>query len=145
MPGKPDLRRRAPRRRDDAAWPVGVSAVLLAGAVAAAVSAAMLRFAPNDSPRIASVRLGEMTAAYAVKAAGENAAAAAVASDARAWGTALEAALARVAARHDVVLLPARAVAAGAPDMTARVEAVLAALLARSAPGAAVRPSGSNP
>ena len=145
MPGKPDLRRRAPRRRDDAAWPVVVSAVLLAGAVAAAVSAAMLRFAPNDSPRIASVRLGEMTAAYAVKAAGENAAAAAVASDARAWGTALEAALARVAARHDVVLLPARAVAAGAPDMTARVEAVLAALLARSAPGAAVRPSGSNP
>ena len=145
MPGKPDLRRRAPRRRDDAAWPVVVSAVLLAGAVAAAVSAAMLRFAPNDSPRIASVRLGEMTAAYAVKAAGENAAAAAVASDARAWGAALEAALARVAARHDVVLLPARAVAAGAPDMTARVEAVLAALLARSAPGAAVRPSGSNP
>ena len=145
MPGKPSLRRRAPRRRDDAAWPVVLSAVLLAGAVAAAVSAAMLRFAPNDSPRIASVRLGEMTAAYAVKAAGENAAAAAVASDARAWGTALEAALSRVAARHDVVLLPARAVAAGAPDMTARVEAVLAALLARSAPGAAVRPSGSNP
>ena len=145
MPGKPDLRRRAPRRRDDAAWPAVVSAVLLAGAVAAAVSAAMLRFAPNDSPRIASVRLGEMTAAYAVKAAGENAAAAAVASDARAWGAALEAALARVAARHDVVLMPARAVAAGAPDMTARVEAVLAALLARSAPGAAVRPSGSNP
>ena len=145
MPGKPDLRRRAPRRRDDAAWPVVLSAVLLAGAVAAAVSAAMLRFAPVDGPRIASVRLGEMTAAYAVKAAGENAAAAAVASDARAWGAALEAALARVAARHDVVLLPARAVAAGAPDMTARVEAVLAALLARSAPGAAVRPSGSNP
>ena len=145
MPGKPDLRRRAPRRRDDAAWPVVASAVLLAGAVAAAVSAAMLRFAPNDSPRIACVRLGEKTAAYAVKAAGENAAAAAVVSDARAWGTALEAALARVAARHDVVLLPARAVAAGAPDMTARVEAVLAALLARSAPGAAVRPSGSNP
>ena len=145
MPGKPDLRRRAPRRGDDAAWPVVLSAVLLAGAVAAAVAAAMLRFAPNDSPRIASVRLSEMTAAYAVKAAGENAAAAAVASDARAWGTALEAALARVAARHDVVLLPARAVAAGAPDMTARVEAVLAALLARSAPGAAVRPSGSNP
>ena len=145
MPGKPDLRRRAPRRRDDAAWPVVVSAVLLAGAAAAAVSAAMLRFAPVDGPRIASVRLGEMTAAYAVKAAGENAAAAAVASDARAWGTALEAALARVAARHDVVLLPARAVAAGAPDMTARVEAVLAVELARFAPGAAVRPSGSNP
>ena len=69
MPGKPDLRTRAPRRRDDAAWPVVLSAVLLAGAVAAAVSAAMLRFAPVDGPRIASVRLGEMTAAYAVKAA----------------------------------------------------------------------------
>ena len=145
MPGKSDLRRRSRRGRYDVAWPVVLSAVLLAGAVAAAVSAAMLRFAPNDSPRIASVRLGEMTVAYAVKAAGENAAAAAVASDARAWGAALEAALARVAARHDVVLLPARAVAAGAPDMTARVEAVLAALLARSASGAAVRPSGSNP
>ena len=145
MPGKSDLRRRSRRGRYDVAWPVVLSAVLLAGAVAAAVSAAMLRFAPNDSPRIASVRLGEMTVAYAVKAAGENAAAAAVASDARAWGAALEAALARVAARHDVVLLPARAVAAGAPDMTARVEAVLAALLARSASGAAVWPSGSNP
>ena len=148
MPGKPDLRRRAPRRRDDAAWSVVVSAVLLAGAVAAAVAAAMLRFAPVDGPRIASVRLGEMTAAYAVKAAGEpNAAAAAVASDARAWGAALEAALARVAARHGVVLLPARAVAAGAPDMTARVEAVLAAVVwpGAVAPGAAVRPSGSNP
>ena len=124
------MRRRAPRRRDDAAWPVVVSAVLLAGAVAAAVSAAMLRFAPVDGPRIASVRLGEMTAAYAVKAAGENAAAAAVASDARAWGAALETALARVAARHGTVLLPARAVAAGAPDVTAEVEAVLAGLLA---------------
>ena len=146
MPGKSDLRRRSRRGRYDVAWPVVLSAVLLAGAVAAAVSAAMLRFAPNDSPRIASVRLGEMTVAYAVKAAGENAAAAAVASDARAWGAALEAALARVAARHDVVLLPARAVAAGAPDMTARVEAVLAALLASVRIRAqAVRPSGSNP
>ena len=60
---------------------MSLSAVLLAGAVAAAVAAAMLRFAPADGPRIASVRLGEMTAAYAVKAAGENAAAAAVASE----------------------------------------------------------------
>ena len=145
MPGRPDLRRRAPRRRDDAAWPVVLSAVLLAGAVAAAVSAAMLRFAPTEGPRIASVRLGEMTAAYAVKAAGEKAPAATAARDARAWGTALETALARVAARHGVVLLPARAVAAGAPDMTARVEAVLAGLLAGSAAGAAARPSGPTP
>ena len=145
MPGKPDLRRRAPRRRDDAAWPVVLSAVLLAGAVAAAVSAAMLRFAPNGFPRIASVRLGEMTAAYAVKAAGENAAAAAVASDARAWGAALETALARVAARHGAVLLPARAVAAGAPDVTAEVEAVLAGLLASSRSSDPGQPEAGRP
>ena len=139
------MRRRTRRGRDDAAWPVVLSSVLLAGAVAAAVSAAMLRFAPVDAPRIASVRLGEMTARYAVKAAGENAPAAAAASDARAWGTALETALGRVAARHRVVLLPARAVAAGAPDLTAEVEAALTGLLAGSAAGAAARPSGSNP
>ena len=139
------MRRRTRRGRDDAAWPVVLSSVLLAGAVAAAVSAAMLRFAPVDAPRIASVRLGEMTAGYAVKAAGENAPAAAAASDARAWGTALETALGRVAARHRVVLLPTRAVAAGAPDLTAEVEAALTGLLAGSAAGAAARPSGSNP
>ena len=38
-----------------------LSAVLLAGAVSAAVSAAMLRFGSDDPVRIASVRLGEMT------------------------------------------------------------------------------------
>ena len=146
------MRRGAPRRRDDpgsasgaSAWPVVLSAVLLAGAVAAAVSAAMLRFGPDDSPRIASVRLGEMTARYAVKAAGENAPAAAAARDARAWGTALETALARVAARHGVVLLPARAVAAGAPDMTARVEAVLAAELKLSGADGAAPQAGTRP
>ena len=94
---------------------------------------------------IASVRLGEMTAAYAVKAAGENAPAASAASDARAWGTALETALGRVAARHRVVLLPARAVAAGAPDVTAEVEAALAAELARSGADGPVPQPGSNP
>ena len=139
------MRPRTRRGRDDAVWPVVLSSVLLAGAVAAAVSAAMLRFAPVDAPRIASVRLGEMTAGYAVKAAGENAPAAAAASDARVWGTALETALGRVAARHRVVLLPTRAVAAGAPDLTAEVEAALTGLLAGSAAGAAARPSGSNP
>ena len=139
------MRRRTRRGRDDAAWPVVLSSVLLAGAVAAAVSAAMLRFAPVDAPRIASVRLGEMTAGYAVKAAGENAPAAAAASDARAWGTALETALGRVAARHGVVLLPARAVAAGAPDVTAHVEAALAAELARSGADGPVPQPGSNP
>ena len=131
MPGKPDLRRGSRRGRDDAAWPVVLSAALLAGAVAAAVSAAMLRFGPNDSVRIASVRLGEMTAAYAVKAAGDGASAEAAAADARRWGIALESAMARVAERQGTVLLPARAVAAGAPDVTAQVEAELARLLGR--------------
>ena len=138
------MRPRTGKGRDDAGWPVVLSAVLLAGAAAAAVSAAMLRFAPVDVPRIASVRLGEMTAAYAVKAAGENVPAASAASDARAWGTALETALGRVAARHGVVLLPARAVAAGAPDVTAHVEAALAAELARSGADGPVPQPGSN-
>ena len=146
------MRRGAPRRRDDpgsasgaSAWPVVLSAVLLGGAVAAAVSAAMLRFAPVDAPRIASVRLGEMTAAYAVKAVGENAPAAAATSDARAWGTALDTALARVAARHGAVLLPARAIAAGAPDVTAEVEAVLAGLLASARSSGRGQPEAGKP
>ena len=139
------MRRRLQRGRDDAAWPVVLSSVLLAGAVAAAVSAAMLRFAPVDAPRIASVRLGEMTAAYAVKAAGGKSSADAAVADARLWAAALETVLARVAARHRVVLLPARAVAAGAPDLTAEVEAALTGLLAKPAAGAAARQSGSNP
>ena len=121
-----------------------VSAVLLAGAVAAAVSAAMLRFGPNDSPRIASVRLGEITAAYAVKAVGEKAPAATAARDARAWGLALEQALGRVALQHDAVLLPARAVAAGAPDLTPEVEAILAAVLARGRPAGSRTPPGAK-
>ena len=53
----------------------------------------------------------------------------------RAWALALEAALARVAREHRAVLLPARAVAAGAPDLTADVEAALAEALARPAAG----------
>ena len=145
MPGKPDMRPRTRRGRDDAAWPVVLSSVLLAGAVAAAVSAAMLRFVPDDRPMFASVRLGEMTAAYAVKAAGENAPAATAAQDARAWGTALETALARVAARHRVVLLPACAVAAGAQDVTAEIEAALVAELARSGADGSVPQSGTTP
>ncbi|MDD9992045.1 MAG: TrbI F-type domain-containing protein [Rhodospirillales bacterium] len=112
-------------------WPVMVSAVLLSGAVAAAVAAATLRYGVDEPPRIAGVRLAEITAAYTTRAASEGKSA----EDVRAWGEALEAALERVAARHRLVLLPARAVAAGAPDATARVEAALAAILSqRGAP-----------
>ena len=107
-----------------------VSAVLLSGAVAAAVAAATVRYGTEEPTRIAGVRLAEITAAYTTGAVkrGETA------EDVRAWGAALEAALDRVAARRGAVLLPARAVAAGAPDLTPEVEAALAELLeARSA------------
>ena len=121
MPHKPDM------TRSDPGWPVLLSAVLLAGAVAAAVSAATLRYGGDPVPGIASVRLGEMTAAYTIRAAAEGG----TVEDVRAWGAALEDALDRVARRHGVVLLPARAVAAGAPDLTPEVEAALEVVLAR--------------
>ncbi len=131
MPRNPDMDRRDP------AWPVMVSAVLLSGAVAAAVAAAMLRYGIEPAPGIASVRLGEMTAAYTTRAVAEGG----TAEDVRAWGEALEAALDRVSRRHGAVLLPARAVAAGAPDLTPEVEAALAALLAgREAASAGEKP-----
>ena len=127
--------------RSDTGWPVLLSAVLLSGAVAAAVAAATLRYGVEPAPGIASVRLGEMTAAYTTRAAAEGG----TAEDVRAWGAALEAALDRVAERRGVVLLPARAVAAGAPDLTPEVEAALAALLARErAEGTATPPEAGR-
>ena len=114
--------------RSDSAWPVTVSAVLLSGAVAAAVAAAVLRYGPEQPPRIAGVRLAEMTAAWTTRAAAEGR----PASEVRAWGAALETALDRVAHDHGVVLLPARAVAAGASDLTAEVKETLAAILERN-------------
>ena len=113
-------------KRSDSAWPVMVSAVLLSGAIAAAVTAAVLRYGPEPPTRVAGVRLAEMTAAWTTRAASEGRSAAEV----RAWGAALETALDRVAHDHGVVLLPARAVAAGAPDLTRQVEDALAAILA---------------
>ena len=104
-----------------------VSTVLLSGAVAAAVAAATLRYGVEPPPRIGGVRLAEITAAYTTRAA----AAGETPEGVRAWGVALETALHRVASRHGAVLLPARAVAAGAPDMTRHVEETLAAILAR--------------
>ena len=113
--------------RSGSAWPVVASAVLLSGAVAAVVSAAMLRLAaPEPPPRVAVVRLAEITAAWTTRAAEYGASV----EDVRAWGAALETGLDRVAKRDRLVLLPARAVAAGAPDVTARVEGTLAAILA---------------
>ena len=102
-------------------------AALLAGGVAAAVAAAVLRLGAPEAASIAGVRLGEMTAAYTTRAAADGG----TAEDVRAWGEALETALDRVSRRHGAVLLPACAVAAGAPDLTQEVEETLAAILAR--------------
>ena len=112
--------------RSGSVLPVMASAVLLSGAVAAVVSAAMLRLAaPEPPPRVAGVRLAEITAAWTTQAAEEGASV----EDARAWGAALEAALDRVAEQDRLVLLPARAVAAGAPDVTPWVKGTLEAIL----------------
>ena len=117
-----------------------VSAVLLSGAVAAAVAAATVRLTAPEVPRIAGVRLAELAAAYTTRAAAEGE----TAEDVRAWGVALEAALDRVASRGGVVLLPARAVAAGAPDMTPYVEETLAAILARGRREGSGAPAGDG-
>ena len=123
-------RRRDAEGRSDPVWPVMISAVLLSGAVAAAVAAGVLRYGMEPPPRIAGVRLAELTAVYTT----ETATAGRTVEEVRAWGTALEVALDRVARDHGVVLLPARAVAAGAPDMTPQVEAMLSAILAGETP-----------
>jgi len=116
-------------------------ALLLSGGVAAAIAAATLRYGVEPPPRIAGVRLAEITAAYTTRAATEGR----TSEEVRAWGAALEAALGRIAERHRAVLLPARAVAAGAPDLTAQVEAALAEVLARNAKDRIDAPPGEGP
>ena len=111
------------------------ASVLLAAGMAAVVSAAVMRFAMPPASGIATVRLGEIAAAWAVKAAGKQSSEETAAASARLWAAALETALRETAARHRVVLLPARAVAAGAPDLTHEIEAALA-----GAPEASVSP-----
>ena len=101
------------------------AALLLAAGVAAAVSAVSARIALERVPRIASVRLGELTAEYMTKAAREYRDGDEAVEAARRWATRLEEALVRTAARHNAVLLPARAVAAGAKDLTAEVRAAI--------------------
>ena len=114
--------------------------MLQSSGIAAVVAAAMIRFGVEPATGVAGVRLAEITAAYTTRAAAEGR----TADDVRAWGTALETALDRVARNHGVVLLPARAVAAGAPDLTRSVEAALAAILARTAAGNAPSPGGGK-
>ena len=108
-----------------------VCAVLLAAGVAATVAAVTVRYGAVDAPGIASVRLGELAAEHAADAARADWTAEETTATTRAWAAALEDALDEVAGRHRVVLLPARAVAAGAPDLTAEVEAAMAGAEAR--------------
>ncbi len=89
--------------RSDSAWPVMVSAVLLSGAVAAAVAAATMRLAVPEAPGIASVRLGEMTAAWTTRAATEGK----TAEDVRVWGVALDGTVRALAIRDIALSVPA--------------------------------------
>ena len=121
-----------------------LSAALLAAGVSAAVSAGFARFAQDPAPGIASVRLADLAADHvfqAMDAAGPTAGAGALedltpaydAERTRLWGASLERALGVVATRHGAVLLPARAVAAGAVDVTDEVKSELEDLLAMEA------------
>ena len=118
-----------------------LSGTLLAAGVSALVAAGLARIADDDAPPIASVRLAELVAEHAAEAARGNAGAEGTAAATRLWAHALEDALRRTAARHGAVLLPARSVAAGAPDLTAEVRAELVRVLA-GPPGAAGGESG---
>ena len=104
-----------------------VAALLLAAGVAAAVSAVTVRVSPEKAPRIAVVRLSSLTAGYVTRALRDGGDSKKALAAARAWAVRLEEALVRVARHHGVVLLTAGAVAAGAEDLTAEVEAAMAA------------------
>ena len=125
--------------------PAAVCTLVLAAAVAAAVAVAMVRLTQPDPPRIASVRLGELAARFALDVAGDGGSEEAVSAEARRWAAALEQALRTVAERRGAVLLPARAVAAGALDLTADVELTLLRLLEEPGAEAAVAPAGARP
>ena len=107
------------------------AALLLAAGIAAAVSAVTVRLATENVPRIASVRLSDLTAAYVTRLLREGGDSKKALDAAREWAGRLEEALARTAARRGVVLLTSGAVAAGAEDLTGEVEAAMAELASR--------------
>ena len=104
------------------------AALLLAAGVAAAVSAVTVRTVLERVPRTGSVRLSELVADYMEKTAREHGDQDEAAEADSTWRAHARALLARTSARHRVVLLPARAVAAGAADFTAEVEAAMRAM-----------------
>ena len=140
MPRRAD-RGRSVGRQPAVDVPALLATLVLAAAVASAASVAMVRLTQPDPPRIASVRLAELTAGFALDVAGSDGSGEAAAAEARRWASALQRALRTVAERHRAVLLPARAVAEGALDLTPEVEAALARALEE--PAAA--PAGARP
>ena len=126
-----------------------VSAVLLAAGVAAAVAAGVTRVAGTSvaterAPQIASVRLAELAAEHAERAARAGAPAGEIRESTRAWAAALERALGDLAERRRVVLLPSRAVAAGAPDVTDLVRLMVEDRLRVAASPARVSPARAS-
>ncbi len=125
-----------------------VSAVLLAAGVAAAVAAGVTRIAadPGTGPgqalgsQIASVRLAELAAEHAEGAARAGMPAEDIRESTRAWAAALERALGDIAERRRMVLLPSRAVAAGAPDLTDLVRLMVEERQRHAASGREVGP-----
>ena len=144
MPRRPD-RRRPSVGQQVIDVPALLATLVLAAAVASAAAAAMVRLTLPDPPRIASVRLGELTAGFALDVAGSDGSGEAAAAEARRWASALERALRAVAERHRAVLLPARAVAAGALDLTPEVETALARALEQPMAGDGALPAGARP
>ena len=122
-----------------------VSAVLLAAGVAAAVAAGVARVATDRGPHIASVRLAELAAEHAERAARAGAPAGEIRESTRAWAAALERALGDLAERRRLVLLPSRAVAAGAPDVTDLVRLMVEDRLRDAASPARVSPARVPP
>ena len=144
MPRAADSRRLA-EGRPAVDVSAAVCTLVLAAAVAAAVAVAMVRLTLPDPPRIASVRLGELTARFALDVAGAGGSEEAATAEARRWAAALEHALRAVAELHDAVLLPARAVAAGTFDLTPEVAVVLARALEHPEAGAPAAAAGTRP
>lgn len=103
------------------------AALLLAAGVAAAVSAVTVRVSLEKAPRIAVVRLADLTTEYVTRALREGGDSKKSLAAARAWAVRLEDALTRIAARRGVVLFTAGTVAAGGEDLTREVEAAMAA------------------
>ena len=112
------------------------AAMLLATGVAASVSAVTAHIILERVPRTGSVRLAELTADYMARAAREGGDPDEAVEAAREWARRLDEALVRTSARHRALLLPARAVAAGAEDFTAEVKAAMRAMARQDDPRA---------